>query len=63
TTITRATHLLWAAHDIERIADRVTNICERVVFSVTSEFEELDGQGNTGYSRMPDLKSARGKSG
>jgi phosphate transport system protein len=62
-TITRATHLLWAAHDIERIADRVTNICERVVFSVTSEFEELDGQGASGYSRMPNLKSASGRSG
>jgi phosphate transport system protein len=63
TTITRATHLLWAAHDIERVADRVTNICERVVFSVTSEFEELDGQGAQGFSRMPDLKSASGRSG
>jgi phosphate transport system protein len=62
-TITRATHLLWAAHDVERIADRVTNICERVVFSVTSEFEELDGQGASGYSRMPDLKSANGRLG
>jgi phosphate transport system protein len=62
-TITRATHLLWAAHDIERIADRVTNLCERVVFSVTSEFEELDGMGAQGYSRMPDLKSANGRSG
>jgi phosphate transport system protein len=62
-TITRATHLLWAAHDIERVADRVTNICERVVFSVTSEFEELDGKGSHGLSRMPDLKSASGRSG
>ena len=35
TTINRATHLLWAAHNLERIADRVTNICERVVFAVT----------------------------
>lgn len=41
--ITRATHLLWAAHNIERIADRVTNICERVVYTVSGEFEELDG--------------------
>lgn len=41
-TITRATHLLWAAHDIERIGDRVTNICERVIFLVSGEFEELD---------------------
>ena len=41
TTITRATHLLWAAHNLERIADRVTNICERVVFAVTGSIEEI----------------------
>jgi phosphate transport system protein len=40
-TINRATHLLWAAHNVERIADRVTNICERVVFAVTGTFEEM----------------------
>ncbi len=38
-TINRATHLLWAAHNIERIGDRVTNICERVVFAVTGSLE------------------------
>lgn len=42
-TINRATHLLWAAHNIERIGDRVTNICERTVFTVTGSFEEMDG--------------------
>lgn len=41
-TIERATHLLWIAHNLERIGDRVTNICERVVYIVTGEFEELD---------------------
>ena len=41
--IKRATQLLWATHNVERIADRVTNICERVVYTVTGEFEELDG--------------------
>jgi len=40
-TINRATHLLWAAHNVERIADRVTNICEWVVFAVTGDLEEL----------------------
>ncbi|HEY8446557.1 MAG TPA: phosphate signaling complex protein PhoU [Thermomicrobiales bacterium] len=44
-TINRATHLLWAAHNIERIADRVTNICERVVFAVTGLLEEMDVPG------------------
>ena len=41
-TINRATHLLWAAHNLERIADRVTNICERVVFVVTGRMEEMN---------------------
>jgi phosphate transport system protein len=41
-TINRATHLLWVAHNVERIADRVTNICERVVFAVTGEMEEIN---------------------
>lgn len=35
TTITRATHLLWITHNLERIADRVTNICERTSYLVT----------------------------
>ena len=34
-TIEAATHLLWVAHDLERIADRATNIAERVIFVVT----------------------------
>jgi phosphate transport system protein len=41
TTIDQATHLLWVGHNLERIADRVTNICERVVFAVTGQLEEL----------------------
>lgn len=41
-SINRATHLLWAAHDIERLADRVTNICERTVFMVTGHLEEFN---------------------
>jgi phosphate transport system protein len=41
-TITRATHLLWVAHNLERIADRVTNVCERVVFMVTGKFQEMN---------------------
>lgn len=43
-TIDRATHLLWVAHNLERTADRVTNICERVIFTVTGEMMELDGE-------------------
>ncbi|MCR4406689.1 MAG: phosphate signaling complex protein PhoU [Anaerolineae bacterium] len=41
-TIDQATHLLWVAHNLERAADRVTNICERVVFTVTGEMREMD---------------------
>lgn len=40
-TINRATRLLWAAHNLERIADRVTNICERIVFAKTGMLEEM----------------------
>ena len=40
-TITRATRLMWVAHNLERSADRVTNICERVVFIVTGQMEEI----------------------
>jgi phosphate transport system protein len=40
-TITRATYLIWTAHNLERIADRVTNICERIVFLVTGTMEEI----------------------
>lgn len=39
-TITRATYLLWVAHNLERIADRAINIGERVVFLVTGRIEE-----------------------
>ncbi len=40
-TITRATHLLWVAHDLESIADRVTSICERIIFLITGKYEDL----------------------
>ncbi len=39
-TIQRATYLLWTAHDLERIADRATNIAERVIFLVTGKLVE-----------------------
>jgi phosphate transport system protein len=42
--IDQATYLIWAAHNLERAADRVTNICERVVFTVTGEMAEMDVQ-------------------
>ena len=39
-TIRRATYLIWVAHDLERIADRATNIAERVIFLVTGRLNE-----------------------
>jgi len=42
-TITRATRLVWVAHNLERSADRVTNICERVIYLVTGKMEEIRG--------------------
>ena len=40
-TIDRANLLMWVAHNLERMADRVTNICERTIFVVTGELQEL----------------------
>jgi len=40
-TIERANWLLWVAHNLERVADRVTNICERTVFISTGEMVEI----------------------
>ncbi|MFQ6026221.1 MAG: phosphate signaling complex protein PhoU [Dehalococcoidia bacterium] len=40
--IQRATYLLWVAHDLERIADRATNIAERVIFMVTGKLVEIN---------------------
>lgn len=41
-TIDRANYLLWVAHNLERTADRVTNICERTIFIATGELIEVD---------------------
>lgn len=38
----RATYLLWVAHNLERMGDRVTNIAERVVFINTGDMKELN---------------------
>ena len=42
TLIHRASYLMWVAHNLERAADRVVNICERVIFTVTGEVIEFD---------------------
>ena len=40
-SIERANWLLWTAHNLERVADRVTNICERTLFIATGEMSEI----------------------
>jgi len=40
--IDQANQIMWVAHNIERMADRVTNICERTVFIATGEMMEMD---------------------
>lgn len=40
--VERVTYLIWTCHNLERIADRVTNICERVIFMVTGQLEEIN---------------------
>jgi phosphate transport system protein len=47
--IERANWLLWASHNLERFADRVTNICERTVFIATGEIKETDPSKNHHY--------------
>lgn len=41
-TIDRANLLMWAAHNLERVADRVTNICERTIYVASGYMEEID---------------------
>ena len=38
----QANYLLWAAHNLERSGDRVINLCERIIFTVTGKLEEID---------------------
>jgi phosphate transport system protein len=41
-TVDRATYLIWVAHNLERIHDRITNIGERVIFMITGKVVELN---------------------
>lgn len=40
----QANYMSWAAHNLERFADRVTNICERIMYTITGEFMEFDAE-------------------
>ena len=50
--IDQANYLLWAAHNLERTADRVTNICERVIFMVTGRMKEIESD-DSGLESLP----------
>lgn len=51
--VQRITYLLWAAHNLERIGDRVTNLCERVIYLVTGELLEfVDDRADTDWASM-----------
>ena len=47
-TIDQANYLLWAAHNLERMADRVTNICERAIYVATGQMKEIDVSDDEG---------------
>ena len=49
--IEQANQLMWAAHNLERSADRVINLCERVVYAVTGELTEL-GTDDSGIESL-----------
>jgi phosphate transport system protein len=54
-TIDRATWLLWVAHNLERMGDRIQNVCERTVYEVTGKVVEFSGTPPTGAA---DRKAA-----
>ena len=51
-TIERANWLLWVAHNLERVADRVTNICERTIFIATGEMAEIKSTDDEFWHRQ-----------
>lgn len=54
TTINRANYLVWVAHNLERMADRVINICERTVYVATGNLFEIKASDkeHLGWQRM-----------
>lgn len=50
--IDQATRLLWVGHNLERAGDRVTNICERVVFTVSGKMVELESNDDMGVQSL-----------
>jgi phosphate transport system protein len=56
TTIERANWLLWVAHNLERFADRVTNICERTIFIATGEMAEIKSTDDEFWHQQREKK-------
>lgn len=52
--IERANYVIWAAHNLERFGDRITNICERVIYIVTGERPELDSSPKESKLTLPE---------
>jgi len=52
-SVDQANHLLWVAHNLERVADRVVNVCERIVFVVTGELLEMDRTDDEWFADEP----------
>jgi phosphate transport system protein len=55
-TIERANWLLWVAHNLERVADRVTNICERTIFIATGEMSEIKSTDDEFWEQQKQQK-------
>jgi len=53
-SIERANWLLWVAHNLERVADRVTNICERTIFIATGEMTEIKATDDEFWKQQKD---------
>ena len=46
----QATYLLWVAHNLERTGDRIVNICERIVFTITGNMKEMNNSHSNATS-------------
>ena len=49
-----ASYLLWVVHNLERFADRVTNICERTVFIISGDLMEMDNTDDEALDYLID---------
>jgi phosphate transport system protein len=57
--INRANYLMWAAHNLERMADRVTNICERTIYVATGNMEEINSSDDEFWGKQLEMMESR----